>query len=973
MLNLAADKRKFCFGFTGCVLLIILLLSAWPGMAAADGAGSFSGRVWNDYNNDGLMDADEPGIPGVTLTLKRSDSGAALTAVSDETGAFLFASLANGSYTFGVDVPKGMLLARYRKEGDLRSVLSGDDSAFTRSFPVSAASPLTGMNVGLVDSAFVQGAAFLDVNYNGVFDTGEPPYAGVTMEIIRNVSERSMTRLRTDETGTYLFDAIRTGNYRLRAILPDDGSTFSVVPGEPGYYANLFSARDGRRENSLESIDVENGLVYEYYVGVALGGKITGTVFEDRNYSGVMETSDRTLSGITVQLVDAQGVVAAQTATGAKGGYTLSNVMPGEYTVRFLRKDNYTFSKYRPAEAGGNAAQLAAEGAYGETEPFQFTMTETLDGLNAGLVQAATLGGVLFYDANDNGLMDTGEAGFTDGQVRLVSQDGEITLTQGVAADGGYFFSGVVPTAYTLYVLLPEHAEMAKVTGGGNTVAHQGRENAVPNLTLAAGKSYVQPLMGALKLGTFEGYAFDDLNASGTQDAGEAALAGVTVALRQKDADTAAKTVVTSADGLFSLTGLRPDDYVLEITLPDGRIFSSDVLASQIALDATNAYGAPLPFAALLSRASNGVGTVVPATLEASVWLDENRNGRRDDGERLLDGLEYTLYDETNRKTVMTARAGEDGTAVLRNVRPSVYTVSFSLPEGALPIAGEGTFTQRGNTMLQTGITIQAGDALSGVSCGLQCTASLGGVVSVDQTEDTAPVEGAKVLLYAEGSAEPLQETVADAQGSYRFGGLWPGRYVVEVVRPDGLVFVRPDDPEHLAQQSVIQTIGDETGTSEPIEIFMARDSLLNRVLLTVPAKIGNQAWLDLNANGLIDGGEPMIPGVTVNLLQNGTIVYSTVSDEWGYYEFSTVYPGEYTLEAIAYPALAITAPAPGFRIISSCLTAGDGNRATSDPFRVTSGLVDFAYHLGYTLKDGETLPAEITEGAHRLWSPQGN
>ena len=470
-----------------------------------------------------------------------------------------------------MDVPKGMLLARYRKEGDLRSVLSGDDSSFTRSFSVSAASPLTGMNVGLVDSAFVQGTAFLDVNYNGVFDEGEPPYVGVTMEIIRTASERSMGKLRTDETGAYLFDAIRTGNYSLRAVLPDDGSTFSVVPTQPGYYANLFSARDGRRENSLESIDVENGLVYEYYVGVALGGKITGTVFEDRNYSGILETSDRALSGVTVQLVDAEGVIAAQTTTGAKGAYALTNVMPGEYTVRFLRSDDYTFSKYRPAEAGGNAARLVMEGTYGETEPFQFTMTETRENLNAGLVQAATLGGVFFYDENDNGLMDEGETGFTDGQVRLVSQDGEITLTQPVAADGSYFFSGVVPTAYTLYYLLPEHAEMAKVTGGGNTVAHQGRENAVPNLTLSAGKNYVQPLAGALKLGTFEGYAFDDLNASGTQDSGEAAIAGVSVSLRQTDADAAAKAFITGADGLFSLTDLRPGDYMLEITLPDGR------------------------------------------------------------------------------------------------------------------------------------------------------------------------------------------------------------------------------------------------------------------------------------------------------------------------------------------------------------------------------------------------------------------
>ena len=86
----------------------------------------------------------------------------------------------------------------------------------------------------------------------------------------------------------------------------------------------------------------------------------------------------------------------------------------------------------------------------------------------------------------------------------------------------------------------------------------------------------------------------------------------------------------------------------------------------------------------------------------------------------------------------------------------------------------------------------------------------------------------------------------------------------------------------------------------------MAQDQLANRVLLTVPAKVGSLVWLDENGNGLIDGDEPMIGGVTVNLLQDGAAVYTTTSNEWGYYEFADVYPGEYTLEAVAYPELAI-------------------------------------------------------------------
>ena len=967
-----AAKRKAFFGFNAivCGVLLLLLIGLFS-VSSAESSGYFTGRVWNDLNNDGLMDDAEPGVEGVTLHLLRSDTGEQLTAVTDNTGTYLFSGLPNDSYTFSVSVPQSMLYARYRKEGgDLRSVFTGEDLNISRSFVVRDTEPQINMNVGLVDSAIIKGMAYLDLNYNGNYDEGEPPYANVTMEVIRNASERSVGKMVTDETGAFFFDTTRSGNYRLRAILPDDGSTFTAVPVNAGFYSNLFAAREGRRENSINSIDVENSMVYEYYVGVALGGRITGTVFLDKNYSGVWESSDSRLSGFTVQLIRADGTIAAETNSSNKGVYTFSEVMPGEYALRFLRRDGYTFTKYRAQEENGNTARLAATDTYGETESFSFSMAETLEGLNAGFLQSATLAGIFFYDANDNGLMDENETGFTDGQVRLVSDDGEIDITQTVNADGSYSFGGVAPTTYTLYYLLPENAEMAAVTGGGNTLRHQGAANAVTGLDIKAKKSYTQPLVGAVKLGTFEGYAFDDLNANGMRDDGEATLAGVTVSLQSNNAPANDATVTTAADGLFSITGLRPDNYTLKLSLPDGMIFAGDIIASSIALGNTDTYAAPVSFTeTLLNRADNALGAVAPATLVASVWLDENRNGQLNEGERLLDGLEYALYDEVRRQYTMTAVADEYGTAVMRNVRPSTYTVSFALPDNAVPVNDSGTFVQNGRNMQQTGIAVHAGDTYDTISGGLQCTASIGGTVEVDKTGSTSPVEGAQVLLYQKDSTQLLQSTVTDSLGVYRFDGLWPGNYVIEVVRPNGLVFIRPNDPAFDAEDSIIAQINDEYGTSDPVTLSMAEDQLAHRVMLTIPAKVGNLVWLDTNGNGLIDGDEPTINGVTVSLLENGAAVYTTTSNAWGYYEFADVYPGEYTLEAAAYPELAITAPVPTLRIISSCLVSGDGTLAVSDPFTVGSGSVNFFYHLGYTLKEGEEMPPAITEGPHQVWT----
>ena len=138
------------------------------------------------------------------------------------------------------------------------------------------------------------------------------------------------------------------------------------------------------------------------------------------------------------------------------------------------------------------------------------------------------------------------------------------------------------------------------------------------------------------------------------------------------------------------------------------------------------------------------------------------------------------------------------------------------------------------------------------------------------------------------------------------------------------------------------------------------------------PARVGDQVWLDSNANGLMDADEPTLNGVTVQLLENGVVAYTTTSNAWGYYEFPDVYPGTYTLQAQAYAELTITQAIPQLRIIASCLTAGDGNSASSDPFSVQSGEHNFDMNLGYVLRDGQALPQNVTPGEGLNWTPLG-
>ncbi|MEA4999708.1 MAG: SdrD B-like domain-containing protein [Candidatus Limiplasma sp.] len=931
--------------------------------------GSFAGTVWNDANYNGVLDEGETGVAGVSLKLKGTKTGAVYDLTTDESGAYRFAQLRNDTYVFTADLPDGMLFTRYTQTGgDSRSVFTVDGSSAAREFIVTDAANVSQKNVGIVYGATLTGLAFLDANYNGIYDEGEPPYANVTLELIRNSNEKSMGKAVTDDTGRYTFEGLRPGSYRLRAILPNDGSIFTVVPAQGIGLFNQFVAREGRRENSIPEVAVSNGATVETCVGVAMGATISGVVSLDPKYDGVRGGADKKLSGVRVQLMDADGQIAATDTTNANGRYTLAGIMPGEYTVRVQRKQGHAFTRYRPDEEGGNHVKLLAKDGYGETETLTVAMGQEIKDIDAGMLPSSTLAGVFFDDVNDNGLRDEGEAGYTAGSVRLRSADGEIDLTEPVAADGAYFFDGVMPGTYTVTYLLPEHAALANVAEGGNTLAPQGRENVLEGLNVESGQAYTAPLVGAVTLGSFAGMAYHDVNGNGVQDADEPPMQGVRIRIGKSASDANAFAAETDGTGAFAIEGVRPGSYQLAITLPDGYILSADLAESGLTMPAAGSASIPIPWAALTNRAHNGIGLVKPATIRASVWLDENRDGAHSEQERLLSGLGYELYDEIRAQVVKTARAAEDGYVTFGDVRPSTYTVRFTIPMQAQPAGGEGTFVKQGARMVHTGIAVGEGETFAEIDGGLVSYTSIGGFVALDERGNRTPQPGVTVHLYEGDGVAPVQTATTDESGAYRFDGLWPDAYRIGVALPAGMIFVKPEDTNYAPGESaVVQTL-QGIGYSDAINLEMADHQLDTDVVLIKPAIIGDQVWLDSNANGLMDADEPNLNGVTIQLMADGAAAYTTTADAWGYYEFADVYPGTYTLAAQAYPELTITQGVPALSIISSCLTAGDGNQATSDPFTVASGERNLDLNLGYVLREGEAMPAQVVPGAVQNW-----
>ncbi len=169
---------------------------------------------------------------------------------------------------------------------------------------------------------------------------------------------------------------------------------------------------------------------------------IDGTVFNDANSNGTMDSGEAGVAGRTVFLdIDGSGVPNStniSTTTDASGNYKFSGLTAGTYTVREVLPSGVTLS------TGTHTITVAADQ----------TATSVNFGETVAPGSTGSIYGTVFNDVNVNGKLDAGEHGLA-GRTVFLNIDGT-----GVAdsnnpstttdASGNYSFTGLAPGSYTV-------------------------------------------------------------------------------------------------------------------------------------------------------------------------------------------------------------------------------------------------------------------------------------------------------------------------------------------------------------------------------------------------------------------------------------------------------------------------------------------------------------------------------------------
>ena len=384
--------------------------------------------------------------------------------------------------------------------------------------------------------------------------------------------------------GQYLFPDLVGGNdYSVRETQPagykSTGNKAGTGAGDVGALTNVTEIID-----NIHVAAETNESGYDF--GERPVATIAGAVYHDRNDNGSIDAgAEEGIPGVTIELLQG-GVVVATTTTDAGGRYSFVDLTPGTYSVREQQPAGWIDGQ----DSLGTGATGA--GTVGSDEFTGVNLQGGDNGINYNFGEktptdpalTASIGGKVYHDRNDDGVIDAGEEGISGVTVELW-QAGVLVGTTTTGVDGSYAFTNLAPGSYTVREVHPASWVDGQDTAGtGADSAGTVGSDEFTDVVLAGGNHAIDYNFGEkgavdpAGLASIAGTVYHDQNDDGIQNSGERGIGGVTIQLLQGGAVVA--TTTTDSDGHYAFTNLAPGTYSVREVHPAGWADGKDTLGT---------------------------------------------------------------------------------------------------------------------------------------------------------------------------------------------------------------------------------------------------------------------------------------------------------------------------------------------------------------------------------------------------------
>jgi protocatechuate 3,4-dioxygenase beta subunit len=323
---------------------------------AAVSPSSLAGFVYIDNNNDGVKEAAEPGISGVTVTLSGTDDLGQTVSLSQATaadGSYQFQGLRPGNYTLKERLPDGQFLEGTDAVGSQGGSVSEDQIS---NIVLAPGTTGTDNDFAELRPASLAGFVYKDPNNNGVKDNGESGIAGVAVSLTGtdDLGDSVSLSQTTAADGSYSFTGLRPGSYTLA-----DGQPAGFFDGK-----NTIGSQGGTASSTqLSGINLTfgvNGVNNNF--GELAPASVSGSVYDDRAHAGVKQAGDPGIANVAIALAGTDDVgnhVSLSTTTAADGSYSFTSLRPGAYTITETQPSGFLEGTNNVGSLGGTTANDA--------------------------------------------------------------------------------------------------------------------------------------------------------------------------------------------------------------------------------------------------------------------------------------------------------------------------------------------------------------------------------------------------------------------------------------------------------------------------------------------------------------------------------------------------------------------------------------------------------------------------------------
>ncbi|MBP85148.1 MAG: hypothetical protein CMJ64_00260 [Planctomycetaceae bacterium] len=826
--------------------------------------------------------------------------------------------------------------------------------------------------------AEISGYVYHDRDDDGSRDPGEEGLANVTIQVVpvNTIEPQSTVTVQTDANGFYHAPDLIPGSYRVVEVTQP--TAFFDGLDAAGTVRGTTVGAAVNPGDSLQNIFLGGGdSGVEYNFGEIAPASIRGRAHLTDPDGNCFSPggSGQPLQDVTLRLMDAQGLIVAETKTDANGEYEFTGLHPGEYSVvEVTPADLIDGDEHVGSVNGRSVGQLGGNDVVGG-----IVLGSGMAGVEYNFCEhePASLSGFVYHDENDNGTFDAGEDPSGNTLVTLQDKDGNVVATQQTQPDGGYQFTGLRAGEYVVVESQPSGWIDGKDAAGnvrGTTVGQAGNDR-IEQVSLKWGDDGVHYDFGELRPVSISGFVYHDRANNGDRDPGDEGIEGVTLQVIPVNPLSVQQTVTvtTDANGFYEATGLVPGEYrVVEqqpATYQDGTDVTGNV-DGQTRGAAVNP-GDSIEGIQLVSGDAGvqyNFGEYRLASVSGNVHVSDP------DGNCFVRGpatpgiadVGVTLLD-ANGATVAETRTNANGDYSFAGLQPGTYTVVEQTPDRLIDgaehvgeVGGNGRGQLDGNDRI-TGIALASGE--EGVAydfCEHQ-PASLAGNVYHDGNDNGVLEQGEDgtgnvevVLQDASGNAVATTRTASD--GSYQFTGLRAATYTVVEGHPDGW-----------------RDGKDTVGTINGRVVGTGNNDQLSNVTLRwgeagveynfgefLSSSIAGVVHAETDGNCNVEPGEIVLEGVTVELLDAaGDVIQTTQTNANGEYRFDGLVPGEYSVRELQ-PG--------GYFHGGQVVGSGGGNQVGNDlvqAIAVGSGQHLVGYNFcetppaqlsGYVFQDGDTI-----------------